>query len=247
MSLAKLYRSFLVVLATFALALPGFAAAKRRAVETRSPGVRFTISVTGVVLDATTNQPVRHAKVTAGIRTDTTDAEGKFSLKNATGYGVLNVEAERSGYVTATAKVNPGDTAPVTMRMTPTKTITVHRGATTTLLDIESVKFGYPVPFSGYRESSTEEFCKADGTQVEVNRDAMQRLAGPATLVDNATCCNETKIMKMTLTLKTGETSDVFFTDTCGDHNKVDVGGRDHISGEIVHIPITEINEIVFP
>ena len=51
----------------------------------------------------------------------------------------------------------------------------------------------------------------------------------------------------MTLTLKTGQTMDVLFTDTCEERYKVDVGARLHTAGTFVHVPITEITEIVFP
>lgn len=51
----------------------------------------------------------------------------------------------------------------------------------------------------------------------------------------------------MTLTLKSGQTMDVVFTDTCADRYQVDVGARVHATGAFVHVPIIDIAEVVFP
>ena len=74
----------------------------------------------------------------------------------------------------------------------------------------------------------------------------MARLTGPAQTVEAGACCTG-NAQKMNLTLKTGEVMEVIFTDTCQERYKVDIGAREHISGQFVHILITDIAEIVFP
>lgn len=249
MNPVKLRRTVLAALvAALCIAVPS-EAQKRRAVGVRSPGVQFNLDVlSGQVLDAVTSQPVIAATVFGGNRTDITDAQGRFDLKAITGFGSLTIQVERSGYQPLTATWKPGDATPVSIRVTPTQTVTIRKtNGEAVVVDTESLLFGYPVPFSGYRESESEDLCTVDGSKMYIHRNQMAKLMGPAVMVSGGACCEEGNAAKMTLTLKTGQTMDVLFTDTCEDRYKVDVGARVHTTGGFVHIPITEIAEIIFP
>lgn len=248
MNSANLRRISAVAILTLAFAVPTFA--KRRAVTQRSPGVPFTVTISGTVHDAVTGAPINAVTISAGNRDDATNTQGTFELKNTQGFGYLTLVAERSGYLAYNLKVNPGDpTTGLDIRMTPTPTVAVHRSnGQTEQLDYESLTFGYPVPFSGYREAVFDDFCKlADGSKVQINKSQMKRLAGPATIASAGSCCTEGNAAKMSITLRTGEVFDAFFTDTCEERYHVDVNARDHVTGVFVHIPVTEITEIVFP
>jgi len=249
MNPAKLRRNLLAALvAALLIAVPS-QADKRRSVGSRSPGAQFTLEVlSGTVVDAVTGQPVIAATVFGGNRTDVTDAQGKFDLKNVTGAGYLTIQVDRSGYQPYAAQFKPGDATPLAVRVTPTKTATIRKTNGENLeVDMESLKFGYPVPFSGYRESESEDFCTVDGNKFYIHRAQMARLTGPAVLVAGGACCTEGNAARMTLTLKSGQTMDVLFTDTCEERYRVDVGARLHVNGTFVHVPITDIAEIVFP
>jgi hypothetical protein len=249
MNPVKLRRNLVAALtAVLFIAVPAHAG-KRRAVGTRAAGAEFTIDkISGQVLDSVTSQPVAFAAFSAGNRKDTTDAEGRFEVKNAKGYGVMTIEVERSGYQRYTAQFRPNDPTTLTIRLAPTPTVRIRKTNGELLdVDMESLKFGYPVPFSGYRESESEDFCTADGTKRYIHRAEMAKLTGPAVLVPGGVCCDAGNAAKMTLTLKTGQTLDVLFTDTCEERYKVDVGARIHTTGVFVHIPITDIAEIIFP
>ena len=235
-------------IAALVLAVPSHAA-KRRAVSHRGPGVPVSVAtLTGVVLDAVTGQPVRAMTVFLGTRSTATDAQGRFELKNTTGTDFLVVQTDRSGYQASSTRVGPNDPRDLTLRVTPSATVSVRRtNGQNTDVDLESFKFGYPVPFSGYRDSEFEDFCRSDGTKLNVHRSQLKRLVGPATPASSGPCCPAGNATRMSVTLRTGVTADLFFTDTCEDRYMVDLGAREHISGNFVHIPITEIVEIVFP
>lgn len=246
---AKLRRNLLTVLAaTLLLAAPS-RADKRRSVGSRTPGAQFSMEVlTGHVVDAVTGVPVNGATVYGGNRVDVTDAQGRFDLKAVTGFGYLTLQVERSGYQTYAAQFKPGDANPTTVRLTSTKTVTIRKTNGENLeVDTESLLFGYPVPFSGYRESESDDFCTLDGHKFYIHRAQMAKLTGPAIMVAGGACCTAGDAAKMTLTLKSGQTMDVLFTDTCENRYKVDVGARLHVAGTFVHVPITDIAEIVFP
>lgn len=250
MNPVKLRRNFVVVLAAaLSLAVPA-QAAKRRAASTRSPGAPFTLEkITGQVIDSVTGQAVALAAVSAGNRNATTDAQGNFELKNVKGDGYLIVEVDRSGYKPYSAQFKPNDPVTLTVRVVPTRTATLRKTNGEVLeIDMESIKFGYPVPFSGYRDAESDDFCAlANGQKSYIHRAQMAKLAGPATVVSGAACCESGEARKVTLTLKSGQVMDVVFTDTCADRYQVDVGARIHSTGAFVHVPITDIAEIVFP
>lgn len=248
MNPAQLRRFAVAVVIATVISVPSYAAAKRRAVGHRTPPVPITGTVTGTVTDAVTGAPVVALTVSIGIRSGATDAQGKFEVKNVTGAGTLEVKTDRSGYLPTTTVLGPNDPKILSLRVTPTPTITVRRtNGQTVQIDTESMKFGYPVPFSGYRDSEFEDFCKADGTKVRYNNSELKRLVGPATSTSAAACCSGGDAMRMTVTLRTGETSDLVFTDTCAGRETVDLGGRNHTTGDFEHIVISEIAEIVFP
>jgi len=249
MNPANLRRTFLVALAAaLCLTLPG-EAQKRRSVGQRSPGPQFTIEkISGQVLDSVTNQPVVSASISAGNRSDITDAQGRYELKNVRGNGYLLVEVERTGYKPYTARFNQNDNPVMDVRLVPTPTVTIRKtNGDTLVVDMESFKFGYPVPFSGYRDAESDDFCTSDGRKHYIHRAQMAKITGPAVLVPGGSCCDSGNAAKMTLTLKSGQTMEVIFTDTCEERYKVDIGARLHTAGTFVHVPITEIAEIVFP
>jgi hypothetical protein len=250
MNLVKLRRTLAVALAAAVLCLAVPAEAqKRRSVGPRSPGAQFTLErISGQILDSVTNQPVIAASVSAGNRSDTTDAQGMFEMKNVRGNGYLIVEVERTGYQPYNARFNPADPATFTVRLVPTKTVRIRKTNDQILeVDMESLKFGYPVPFSGYRDAESDDFCTTSGAKHYIHRAQMAKLTGPAVLVPGGACCDSGNAAKMTLTLKSGQTMEVLFTDTCEERYKVDIGARIHNTAEFVHVPITEIAEIIFP
>lgn len=249
MNPTKLSRILIPALVAAVLVAAPLEAQKRRAVTPRSPGVPFTREViSGTVLDNVTSQPIVGVTVVGGNRTDFTDAQGRFELKNVTGQGSITFIAERSGYRPYSAQYKSTDPSTLSIRLVPTPTVTIREtNGTVHQVDLESFKFGYPVPFSGYRDSESEDFCTVDGTKHYIHRSQMAKFIGPATIVAGGACCTHGNAARMTMTLKTGQIQDVIFTDTCDERYKVDVGAREHVSGQFVHILITDIAEIVFP
>ena len=226
------------------LSVPAFADRRRAAAHPSTNEPKFVVTITGTVVDDVTGLPVRNAIVNATF-SGATDANGKFRLRNVTGYGALQVKVERTGYVTAIKTLKINETPDLTFRMTPTQTVSVRRtNGTTVALDIESIRFGHSALFSGYVQIS--EVCKQDGTRMTLDFTKMSRVTGPGTVVASGPCCTD-EIARIALTLKSNETLDMYFIDSCGDTNKPDFSGRDHVSGNFVYIAITDIAEIVFP
>lgn len=235
---------FLAVLTTLLVALPTFAG-KRRAVKV--PASPSVATISGTVLDAVTGQPVISARVEAGSEHDTTDATGKFVLKNVHFADSIAVKADRSGYTAQTLTVTAGGSMTLTFRLTPTATVRLRKVDNTTFdLDFDSVQFGFLSGFAGYNAAEFEDFCRPDGSLVAVNRTEISKVIGPAVLVDFTPCCKTSKIYKVNVELKNGTKTDVYFDDSCSGYS-VDVIGRNHTTGKFEYVPFSQIAELVFP
>jgi len=244
MNSVSLRRIVAASLVATVLAVPAFAARRRAVAHPTPSGAPFTVTITGTVLDNATGLPVRNAIVNATFSA-VTDANGKFRLRNVTGFGAIPIKVERSGFVTATQTLKINEAPDLTFRLTPTQTVSVRRtNGTSVALDIESVRFGHSALFNGYVQ--IHEVCKSDGTHMTLDFTQFSRVSGPGVVVDSGPCCSS-KIAKIPLTLKSGENFDIFFIDSCGDSLKPDFSGRDHTSGEFAFIAVTDIAEIVFP
>jgi hypothetical protein len=239
------------LVAVLCIVLPAHATQpRRRAVAPPAALGKLTADkISGTVVDDVTGHPVNLAHVKVGDRAANTDSLGKFEVKNVTSFqGNIAVEVTRSGYATKTVLLNTGGTQVVAVRVQPTPTVHVRKvNGTTVDLDFESIEFGYPVVFSGYSSSASENFCKPNGSAVTIDRSQIRRVTGPGTIVHQASCCADHDVEKVSLELKSGETTELVFVDTCTGIPGIDLIGRNHVSGQIVYTSFTDIAEVTFP
>jgi hypothetical protein len=230
-------------------ALPSFGAAKRRAVGKPTVGPLATATITGTVLDATSSLPVAFATIQVGNTKSQTTKEGTFEILDVVFSGDLAVIAGRTGYNSQTQTVTGGGTHTLTFRLQGRPTVSVRMtDGTTYQLDDDSIKTGYVVLFSGYVSTSDPKFCKADGTQTQVNVSQLKRILGPAASITSSACCSRenAQLQRVNITLKAGETGDWTFKDSC-DGYSTDLLGRNHSTGDQLFLKFTEIAEVVFP
>jgi len=223
------------------LASPTFAGQKRRAVKPPAAGA-VAEKTNGLVTDASNARPVVFATVTAGEIATTTDAEGKWQLDVPVG---TNITFSRSGYQTVTKPVPTNKILNVTMTGLPTVRVRMTSDVTYDL-DLDSTQFSYLVPFSGYVKSDSGKFCKPDGSEFKPEKTTIKRFIGPATASTSDACCKDKTPLKARLEMKSGDQTDVFFTDTCFGY-EVDLVGRNHLAGDFVYLKFNDIAEIVFP
>jgi hypothetical protein len=236
------------LVATCITAVQTEAAGKRRSVKHPSAPNALVADIDGTVVDDVTGLPVVNASIEANGETDSTNDEGKFSLKSVSGAGTIDVVVSRTGYAEKHVPITASGKQTINVRLTPRSTVKVRKvDGTTFELDDNSVEFGFSDAFI-YRASPFEEFCRADGTQIVVKREEISKITGPATLVQAAPCCpNNVTVLKVNVTLKTGETTDLFFSDTCVFTRSVDLVGRNHVTGRNVFTPFSQIAEVIFP
>jgi hypothetical protein len=252
MSFARLIRrSALTGAAILVAALP-LAAQTTRHRAVAPPTIGPTITLTGVISDATNGQPLANAQVTAeGHKSAFTDASGTYHIDVSSGHS-LTVLAEQFAYNPQTLTVFATTGATLNFALTPKPVVTVKLTAPqgnpakdTYVLDIDTAKFAYLIPFSGYVSGDVANFCKDDGTTITPDKKDIKRVIGPAIQVDKAACC-KFPIMKATLELKTGEKFPVYFNDSCLG-NEVDFLGREKSTGVYQYFKFTDIAEVDFP
>jgi len=208
------------------------------------------ITLTGVITDATNGQPLANAQVTAeGHKSAFTDATGVYHIDVSSGHN-LAVSAEQFAFNSQTLTVFAQTGATLNFALTPKPVVTVkliapQNNKDTYTLDIDSSKFAYLIPFSGYVSGDVANFCKDDGTSITPDKHEIKRVIGPATQVDNPSCCRF-PIMKAQVEMKTGEKFTVYFNDSCLG-NEVDFLGREKSSAQFQYFKFTDISEIDFP
>lgn len=227
------------------LSYPALAANPPRRRATPPP---INVKITGVVTDATNGKPVASADVSIVNSRNkvATDAEGKYTITAQGGYSV-GVQASRSGYTAVTKSVPATGDVTINFSLQPTPTATVRdTSGNVTQVDVESFKFAYLVPFSGYVSTNTGNFCLADGTAAHPDRSEISKLIGPATPQTQSKCCTLGPIMSMQVVFKNGTTSTVYLADSCFG-NEVDVLGREHSTGQFVYFNLTNVAEVDLP
>jgi hypothetical protein len=235
------------VVAALLIAVPS-EAARRRAVKPPTAGNKVTATkITGTVLDNATGQPVVNARVSVNRRSDTTDAAGKFELRNIESFhGVINVDVDRSGYVRKVTTLTSGQ-VDVTVRVVPTPTVTVRKtNGSTVNVDFESIEFGHSTGFN-YQKAEFIEVCKGGGVLQTIDRSEFRRLTGPATVTPNGACCPGRDTVRVNVELKTGERVDMYLVDACNGFPNIDLVARDHASGVFLFIPLADVLQIDFP
>src|SRR6185295_7115699 len=164
----------------------------------------------GRLVDAMTGAPVIRAEVTNGKRIATTDNSGVFVL-NLPGGRLAMLTVTRSGYEPLTFNVTPpegeqrppvvigpapqpapapppatGSIPPVLVTPKPPVTIRNVDGYTVTV-DLDTLQFGYVLPFASPATSQMASFCKTDGTPWTPDRSEFARIVGPAQLARGTT------------------------------------------------------------
>lgn len=235
---------FLFTLLVLASAFPLSVSAQARRRPVRKPSTELVV-VSGRVTDADTGAPVVSAEVVGGGHSGTTGADGRFQIQLTAGSPV-SVEVRRTGYESTTRTVTPAASATIDFTLKSRPTIRVRNTAGETKeLDADTGEWAYLVLFSGYVRGKESRFCKSDGSALTVDIKDVARITGPATSSTNA-CCKNAPMTGITATLRSGETTQLFFQDSCFGYS-MDFVGRDHATALFVYMKFADITEVILP
>jgi carboxypeptidase family protein len=251
------FRNLLITVLLVLSALPLWADQKKRGVQ-KPPSAGVPVSppaaeatIVGTVVDAVSNGPVINAEIFATSigRYARTGGDGVFRLKVPVG-GTVTLTISRFGYErqTVTVAVASAGSLPQRFSMTSTPSVMIRTiSGTVYQIATETVEFGYNVPFGGFNKDRKVTMCKPDGTPFSPETSEMKRVRGPAVMVANSPCCGAGgSASRVTLDLRSGESTQAFFSDSCFGY-AMEVIGLDQVTAQLVDIKLTEVNEIVFP
>jgi hypothetical protein len=252
-----------VLAAILIVASAAFASTRSHAVRPVADGI-----YAGSVFDVSNRRPVIDAEVTNGTRSVKSDARGSFAIIIPTGRPT-EVTIHRSGYddvvlfVTLPAVPNTGGTivspavppppspAPPTPQpptpMTPRTPVTVKMtNGQTVSLDADTIKFAYIIPFASPITSESASFCMKDGTAYTPDRSEFARIVGPAAAISNGSCCQLGPVLAVNVEMKTGEKSQVFFSDSCFGYDVI-LNGRERDTALFLYLNFSNIASVEFP
>jgi len=231
-TLCALYLAVLLA-APFAMAQK----AKQRAVAHPNQQ-KFTIS--GVVTDAVTGQPLKGVTVSSNAGSSTTDDAGHYSV-NA--FANSEVSASRVGYVTV-KKPASGPNIDFALPQTQSVTVKLTSGQTV-VFDYDSAKFGYTNVFE-YVSGDNLQLCKGDGEALTVTKSQLVKITGPAHPVTAASCCTRGPIMAIDVQTKDTPKTTEHIVDSCFGI-VYDIVGIERSSAVAKYLHLQDVSEITFP
>jgi hypothetical protein len=233
-------RTLCALFLTVVAAAPLFAAGKTKQRAVLHPAAE-KITVTGMVVDASTGLPIKGAVVSSGTMSTLTDENGNYSL---TCTFTSDITASRVGYVPLKKPVSSNE---INFALAQTPSVTVKQtNGQTVVFDYDTTKFGYADIFS-YVSGDGLNLCKsASEPTFAPFKNEMQKITGPAHPVTVTPCCDRGPIMAIDIKLKTGETVTGYIKDSCFGL-EVDVLGVERSSGQPKYIHLKDVTEINFP
>jgi hypothetical protein len=237
----------LAILIAVLLTLPLFAQ-KRRSVGNpeAASGTPTTIVCQGTVTDAATGAPIPFVRLTTGKGLQgASSRNGTFAFDFVSKGSDADITATRTGFQSQTIHVSGAGPHELNFRLESRTAATLLKTDGTTLsLDDDSVKFGYIVPFMGYQTVTGSDFYMNDGTRAKIPNSQARHITRLGITEPNAYCHQPGQ--RLLLELRDDTIHDATFVDSCYGYT-IDLIARDHITGDVVYMPFTEVSEIAFP
>jgi len=242
LTLSRIFACSLIV-----AAVPVLAANSRQ----HAVGPLATVTLHGVVRDSA-GMPVVGAYVHNGTFLsgphvgNGTNADGKYSIDLPAARPVI-LTIEDFAFEPVTVTVTPTANATVDFTLTtarPAVTVRLVSGETH-VFDAGTSKFAYYRILADYMKFDSPNLCATDGSSFAPNKSDIARIVGPFTRVNFSPCCSRGPVITATLEMKSGETTQVYFNDSCYD-DELDFIGRERSSGVWYYLKFDDIAEIDF-
>jgi hypothetical protein len=240
-------RKFSVVLTVLALLTITFAetsdAARRRAFSRGSKNANKGTLV-GTITDSVTGAPVFDAGVCLKVVVWRADVKGRYELYDIPP-GMYTAKVGRWGYAPKIfpIEIKAGlNTLNVTLDPKPVATLKDHTGTHT--IDAETTVFNSWFPLAQQVDMDPVPFFLADGTARDIAVADIKSINGPGQLVRHSSCPTGMAV-RIAVTLRSGETLDVYFPE-CQFYRFV-VSGHDRVDGKWHYPRFSEVESLQFP
>lgn len=220
------------------------AEAQRRHTVTRHTA-QSTLS--GVVLDSASSEPVPDVDVTIQNLMTKTDENGEFEFE-ALAAGTWEITVDRWGYQGITREieiVSGQNSADFTLELLPFIVVT-RTDDSTERFSVDSVEYGYVVPFTGTFASKTLKVCTGNPDEpINLEAGDIAEVRGPATRVETP-CCPKFQGEQVTIQRRDGSTFDAVVLDSCPPYDIYFIG-RSLDRGLVVYSRLSETSLIEYP
>lgn len=243
MTLSRIFASSLI-----AAAVPLFADNGR---QHAAGAPATTVTLRGVVSDAA-GTPIVGAYVCNGVscsgptRHNGTKADGVYSITVPAGRPTV-LTVEDFAFEPVTVIMTPTVNATVDFTLTkprPAVTVTLINGETH-VLDVGTSKFAYYRVFADYAKFNNANLCKTDGSSFAPHKSEIGKIVGPFTLANFSPCCSYGPVVTASIEMKSGETMQVYFNDSCFG-GEIDFLGRERSTGIWYYFKFDDIAEMNF-
>lgn len=204
------------------------------------------VTVNGQIVDAATKQPVAFVEVQGARDTLRADETGKFSITVPAGVPAT-LTFTRTGYETLEQTLTISEAGNHTFEMQPLPTATIRTtDGTTRIVDIDSIEFGYAIPFLGTRSGRSVELCRPGAADFSLDYTGINRIIGPAVTTTLGACCATGPLTGARFVLANNEEVTAYFVDSC-EHPDIYIFARDHVTWRRFSVSMSEIAEVIVP
>jgi carboxypeptidase family protein len=219
---------------------------RRRPARPGGPAATPRVSFSGKVTDAQSGAGIFAAEITIQGRVIHADQSGNFTLSDLAAGSTL-VEVGRWGYSSKTQTVDLNrveNSLNFALQPRPIVNVTNASGAVLPL-DLDSSRFEFYFPLASAQKLDVLPFCKTDGTTINVEATNIRSIVGPGTIVGQNSCCPTGDSIRVTLTLKSGESFEGLLAEC--QYYRIVFTGRDRRDGRWHQFRFTEFGRIEFP
>lgn len=219
---------------------------RKRPARPGGPAATPRVSFAGRVTDAQTGAGIFEAEISIQGRVLHADQNGNFNITNLAAGSTL-VEVKRWGY---TGKSQTVDLSRVenslNFSLQPRPIVNVTNAAGAVLpLDLDTSQFEFYFPLASAQKLEVLPFCKTDGTTINVEATNIRSIVGPGTIVSQNPCCPTGDSIRVTMTLKNGESFEGLLAEC--QYYRIVFTGRDRRDGRWHQFRFTEFGRIEFP
>jgi hypothetical protein len=219
---------------------------RKRPVRPGGPAATPRVSFTGKITDSQTGAGIFGAEIIIQGRVLHADQGGNFTITNLAA-GSTVVEVKRWGYSSKTQTVDLSrveNSLNFSLQPRPIVNVTNASGAVLPL-DFDSSQFEFYFPLASAQKLEVLPFCKTDGTTLNVEATNIRSIVGPGTIVSQNPCCPTGDSIRVTTTLKNGESFDGLLAEC--QYYRIVFTGRDRRDGRWHQFRFTEFGRIEFP
>lgn len=203
--------------------------------------------LTGVVVDAETQQPLSEAKIRIADKIAVSKEDGRFVLRGlAPGSYTMTVEHWAHVPLQERVTIEEGQNSR-TLALTPKPVARfVSKDGTTHPVDPDSILFGYAVAFAGWQAFHSLQLCSPAGDLYTIEVADMSSVTFPGQRAESTDCCSLSPGTIARVTRKDGTVAEGTIRSSCSGYQIYAIG-RNRETGKFDTIAVLDLERVEVP